>query len=110
MQGPTLFEFAGHVLDLRLGRLRKNGVDIALRRKSLALLSYLVRNSGRVIAKDELIAAIWPGVAVTDESLAQCVKDIRKTLGQEGDSLIRTIPRRGYAVDEERIRATCETS
>ena len=106
MQDQVSFEFASHVLDLRRGRLQKSGVDVALRPKSLALLVYLVRNRGRVIAKDELMAAIWSGVAVTDESLTQCVKDVRRTLGQEGNSLIRTVPRRGYVIEEERIQAT----
>lgn len=110
MQDPISFEFAGHVLDLRRLRLQKSGRDVALRPKSLALLVYLIRNSGRVIAKDELIAAIWSGTAVTDESLTQCVRDIRKTLGQEGHGLIRTVPRRGYVADEERILATGYTS
>ena len=46
--------------------------------------SYLVQNSGRVLGKDELVAAIWPDVTVSDNSLTQCMKDIRKALGPEG--------------------------
>lgn len=100
MQHATSFEFAGHILDLRQGRLRKGGVDVALRRKSLSLLTYLVQNSGRVLGKDELLTAIWPDVEVSDDSLAQCMKDIRKVLGSEGTDFIRTVPRRGYVVDD----------
>jgi TolB-like protein len=105
MQGKMSFEFAGQVLDLQQGRLRKGGVDVALRRKSLALLAYLVQNSGRVLGKDELVAAIWPHVIVSDDSLTQCMKDIRKALGPEGSGFIRTVPRRGYIVDELRVRS-----
>lgn len=105
MQEMTLFEFAGHTLDLQQGRLRNGDGDVALRRKSLALLTYLVQHSGRVLAKDELVAAIWPDVAVSDDSLAQCMKDIRKALGAEGTGFIRTLPRRGYIVDDIRINA-----
>ena len=108
MQGTTSFEFAGHVLDLRRGRLRRGGLDVALRRKSLSLLTYLVQNSGRVLGKDELIAAIWPDVEVSEDLLSQCLKDIRKTLGSEGNGLIRTVPRRGYVVDEVRVRSFAE--
>lgn len=100
MQGMLSFEFAGYVLDLRRGRLRKGGVDVALRRKSFSLLAYLVQNSGRVLGKDELVAAVWPDVTVSDDSIAQCMKDIRKALGPDGDRLVRTVPRRGYVVDE----------
>ena len=103
MHGMTLFEFAGHVLDLRQGRLRKGGLDVALRRKSFSLLTYLVQNSGRVLGKDELVAAIWPDVEVSDDSLTQCMKDIRKALGSDGAGFIRTVPRRGYVVDEVRV-------
>ncbi len=105
MQGKTSFEFAGHVLNLRQGSLRKGGVDVALRRKSFLLLAYLVQNSGRVLGKDELVAAIWPDVEVSDDSLTQCMKDIRKALGPEGGGFIRTVPRRGYIVDEVRVRS-----
>ena len=105
MQEVTSFEFAGHTLDLQQGRLRKGDGDVALRRKSLALLTYLVQHSGRVLGKDELVAAIWPEVAVSDDSLAQCMKDIRKALGAEGAGFIRTVPRRGYIVDDTRIHS-----
>jgi len=105
MQGKTSFEFAGHALNLRQGSLRKGGVDVALRRKSFLLLAYLVQNSGRVLGKDELIAAIWPDVIVSDDSLTQCMKDIRKALGPEGDGFIRTVPRRGYIVDGVRVHS-----
>jgi TolB-like protein len=105
MQSNMRFEFVGHVLDLRQGRLRKGDADVALRPKSFSLLSYLVQNPGRVIGKDELVAAIWPDVVVSDDSLTQCMKDIRKALGPEGSGLIRTIPRRGYIVDEDQVRS-----
>ncbi|OWV96959.1 winged helix-turn-helix domain-containing protein [Rhizobium sp. R693] len=100
----SMFEFAGHQLDLQQGRLRKGGQDVRLRPKSLALLTYLLENSGRVVTKDELVSAVWPNVAVTDGSLSQCVTDIRRTLGEGAVKLIRTIPCRGYALDEKLMR------
>ena len=105
MQHLTSFEFAGYILDLHQGRLRKGDVDVALRRKSLSLLAYLVQNSGRVLGKEELLTAIWPDVEVSDDSLAQCMKDIRKVLGAEGADFIRTVPRRGYIVDDTQVRS-----
>lgn len=99
----SVFEFAGHTLDLRQGRLRNGAADVSLRPKSLALLTYLVRNPGRIIDKNELIEVVWAGVIVTDDSLSQCLKDIRIALGPEAEGLIRTVPRRGYIFDEERL-------
>ncbi len=71
-----------------------------MRPKSLTLLIYFVENPGRVIGKEELIAAVWPDVVVSDDSLSQCLKDIRGVLGERTEGFIRTVPRRGYVVDE----------
>jgi adenylate cyclase len=100
----TTFEFSGHTLDLRRGRLQKAGADIDLRPKSLSLLVYLLENAGRVIGKDELVNAVWPNITVSDDSLTQCMKDIRKALGPDADGLVRTVLRRGYVIDEDHVR------
>lgn len=102
----SVFEFAGHTLDLRQRRLRNGAGDVSLRPKSLALLTYFLNNPGRVIDKNELIDAIWPNVIVSDYSLSQCLKDIRIALGPGADGLIRTIPRRGYVLDEQHLQKT----
>lgn len=100
----TTFEFSGHRLDLHKGRLQRGGNDVDLRAKSLLLLTYLLQNAGRVISKDELVNTLWPNTAVSDDSLTQCMKDIRRTLGPDADGLIRTVLRRGYIIDEDRVR------
>jgi len=105
----TTFEFSGHRLDLRKGRLQRGGHDVDLRAKSLSLLIYLLENAGRVIGKDELVSAVWPNLAVSDDSLTQCMKDIRKVLGPDAGGLIRTVLRRGYVIDEDRIRRIEDT-
>lgn len=99
----SVFGFAGHTLDLGQGRLRNSRGEVMLRPKSLALLTYLVRNPGRVIGRDELIEAVWPDVVVSDDSLSQCLKDIRAALGPEAEGFIRTVPRRGLILDEQRL-------
>jgi TolB-like protein len=101
----TTFAFAGHTLDLVRGRLLRQGEDVDLRPKAMTLLTHLVRNAGRVISKDELVATVWPNVVVSDDSLTQCMKDIRRALGSEAEGLIRTILRRGYVIDEARVEA-----
>lgn len=91
-----VFTFAGYGLDLARGRLTGPDGDVALRAKSFELLSYLVRNAGRVISRDELLDRVWPDVTVTEDSLTQAVHDIRRALGGSGLDLLRTVPRRGY--------------
>ena len=97
------FEFSGHVLDLRQGRLRRGSAEISLRPKSLALLTFLLQNRGRVIGKDELLSAVWPGFTVSEDSLTQCIADIRRSLGSQASDLIRTVPRRGYILEDEQV-------
>ena len=47
------------------------------------------------------MAAVWPDVVVGDELIAQCVRDIRKTLGDEAQQVLKTVPRRGYLLAAE---------
>jgi TolB-like protein/DNA-binding winged helix-turn-helix (wHTH) protein len=95
----TTVEFAGFTLDCARGRLFRGSDDVALRPKTYALLAYLVRNAGRVVSKDDLLTAIWPDATVTEDSLTQCVHEVRRVLGPHGASLLRTMPRRGYLFD-----------
>jgi TolB-like protein len=87
----------GFVIDVGKERLiDPAGVSIELRPKSFAVLRYMSENVGRVVTKDELMAAVWPGITVSDDSLVQCVGDIRQALGEVGHAILKTVPRRGY--------------
>lgn len=87
----------GVEFDLNAGLLRgPGGEDIALRPQSLAVLKHLAENAGRVIGKAELLDTVWPGIAVTENSLSQCISEIRKAIGDEGQLLLKTVSRRGY--------------
>jgi TolB-like protein/DNA-binding winged helix-turn-helix (wHTH) protein/Tfp pilus assembly protein PilF len=84
-------------LDLALGRLCRNGREVPLRPKSFALLQYLVTHAGHLVTKDELLSEIWPDVVVTEDSLTRCVSEARAALGDSGQTMIKTVSRRGYA-------------
>lgn len=88
--------FDRYVLDLDRGCLLLDGSEITLRPKTFAVLLYLIDNSGRLVSKDDLFAAVWPNLAVTDDTLVQSIGELRKALGDDGSRLIKTIPRRGY--------------
>jgi TolB-like protein/DNA-binding winged helix-turn-helix (wHTH) protein len=93
---PKSYCFEAYTLDLRRGCLRKVDREIDLRPKSFEVLRHLVENAGRLVSKDELVKTVWPDVLVTDESLTQCVSEVRRALGDGEQRLIKTVPRRGY--------------
>ena len=98
--------FEGFTLGLARGLLlAADGAEIARRPKALALLRYLVEHPGRLIDRDELMQAVWPGVFVTDDSVTQCVKEVRRALDDAEQRLLRTLPRRGYMWAAEVSRA-----
>jgi len=93
--------FADFMLDLQRGCLIRDGHEIKLRPKSYEALKYLVENPGRILAKEELIQAIWPDSFVTDDSLVQCLREVRRALSDESQQFLKTVPRRGYIFDTE---------
>src|SRR6266550_8363372 len=94
-----LYRFDGFTLDLDRGCLLRGAQEIKLRPKPFEALKYLVENPGRLISKAELIQTIWPETAVTDDSLVQCLMEVRRALGDEAQQIIKTVPRRGYIFD-----------
>jgi TolB-like protein/Flp pilus assembly protein TadD len=93
-----VFRFGGFTLDLRKGTIAQGDEPVFLRPKAHALLTHLARNMGRVVPKAELLEVVWPGVYVTEDSLTQTIREIRKVLG---DELVRTVPKRGYMLASE---------
>ena len=92
--------FDGFTLDLRRGCLLRGAQEIKLRSKPFEALKYLVENPGRLISKAELIEKIWPDAAVTDDSLVQCLIEVRRALGDDAQQIIKTVPRRGYIFEK----------
>lgn len=95
----TLIRFAGFTLDAERGVLRRDQApETVLRPKTLELLLLLLRNTGRVVTRAEILDTIWPDVHVTDDSITQCVVELRRALGADA-GLLKTIPRRGYVLE-----------
>jgi formylglycine-generating enzyme required for sulfatase activity len=86
-------------LDLTRGCLRRDDQDIGLRPKAFEVLCHLAENAGRLVPKQELYEAVWPNVVVTDDSLVQCIRELRQKLGDDDHRLIKTMSRRGYLLD-----------
>jgi TolB-like protein/DNA-binding winged helix-turn-helix (wHTH) protein/tetratricopeptide (TPR) repeat protein len=97
--GRKGFVFGDFTLDLTRGCLRAGEHPIELRPKSFAVLLHLVQNAGRLVSKDELIQVVWPDVAVSDDSLAKCVSEVRAALRDADQRFVKTVPKRGYLLD-----------
>jgi TolB-like protein/tetratricopeptide (TPR) repeat protein len=89
-------EFGHFVLDLSRECLLRDGDQVKLRPQSFRMLHYLVENGGRLLTKSELLKALWGDLAVTDDSLVQCLRDVRLALDDHDHSIVKTVPRRGY--------------
>src|SRR4029453_18763504 len=91
--------FGPFQLDEEARRLSHLGEPVPLTAKVFDTLSVLVRNHGRVLDKEELLSAIWPGTAVEEANLTQNVFTLRKVLGDNAKDgrYIATIPGRGYS-------------
>jgi DNA-binding winged helix-turn-helix (wHTH) protein/TolB-like protein len=93
-------ELPGFVVDVRRRLLlrRESGEPIALNPKAFDTLLYLAQHPGEVLDKDTLLGALWPGVVVEENSLAQNISALRQALGEShGENrYIATVPRRGY--------------
>jgi TolB-like protein/DNA-binding winged helix-turn-helix (wHTH) protein len=93
------YGFERFTLDSGRGALQGPDGEIRLRPKSYELLLYLVRHPGRLIGREELLDAVWGHLAVTDDSVTQCLVEIRRVLGDDARRMVRTVPRRGYVFD-----------
>jgi DNA-binding winged helix-turn-helix (wHTH) protein/tetratricopeptide (TPR) repeat protein len=97
------YEFGPFRLDPAQQQLFADREAVALTPKAFDTLLLLVRNSGRLVSKDELLRTVWPDVVVEEATVAQNVFRLRKVLGEDGGGApyIETVPKRGY-----RFRAT----
>jgi TolB-like protein len=90
------YHIGDFTVDVQSGVLLRDKQTIFMRPKAQTLFSLLALNIGRVVSKADLMDAAWPGIFVTEDSLTQSIREIRRTLGDERQTLIRTISKRGY--------------
>ena len=99
---PLKIRFGDCTLDIDARQLVRGGRATHLPPKAFELLRLLIESRPRVLPKTELIERVWPGVFVSDASLAKVVSRLRKAIGQEDDArIIRTVHGCGYAFAAE---------
>ena len=93
-------DLGAHVFSIAGKELRTvDGKIVPLRSQSAEVLAVLAARPGEIVRKSELIDAVWPNVAVTDDSLVQCIADIRRALGDGRHRIVQTFPRKGYRLE-----------
>jgi DNA-binding winged helix-turn-helix (wHTH) protein len=95
---PPQVMFGPFRLDRMNRRLHRGLSVVPLRPKAFAVLEHLVTRAGRLVTKDQLLAAVWPNTAVTDTVLKVCVREIRDVLGDDpaAPRFVETAHRLGY--------------
>ena len=95
---PGSYRFDRFVLDPGQRQLRLDEQPLELSARYFDALALLVREPGKLISKDRFLDEVWRGVPVTDEALTQCIKTLRKQLGDSASvpRFIETVPKHGY--------------
>ena len=94
----SVYEFGAFRLDSAERLLLRAGQPVSLTPKAFDLLVYLVERPGRLVTKQDLLSGIWRETFVEETNLTYTVSALRKALGdgQNGETLIQTVPTRGY--------------
>ena len=92
------FRFEQFHLDAADRQLKRGDVPVELNARYLDALALLVREQGKLVSKDRFLGEVWRGVPVTDEALTQCIKTLRRLLGDHAvrPRFIETVPKHGY--------------
>ncbi len=93
-----IYRFKGVEVDLSRECLSIDGEERHLRQQAFQVLTYLLERRERLVTKSELFESVWQNTAVTDDGLVQCVKEIRRALGDDTHHprFIKTVPKSGY--------------
>jgi TolB-like protein/DNA-binding winged helix-turn-helix (wHTH) protein/Tfp pilus assembly protein PilF len=85
-------------IDLGQNCIRRDGIEQSVRPKTVQVLAKLLDQGGRIVTKRELIESIWKDTAVTEDTLVQCIVEIRKLLGDNSRAprYLKTVPKVGY--------------
>lgn len=97
MNGASLY-FAEFRLDPENRLLTRDGTPVDLSGRYLDALALLVGAPGKLVSKERFLEEVWHGVPVTDEALTQCIKALRRALGDSAarPRFIETVPKYGY--------------
>jgi len=94
----TRYTISEWTLNLDSSRLEKEGAEVRLEPKVVAVLVFLARHAGKVVSREELEAHAWAGTVVGYDAVAGCIIKLRRALGDDArhPRYIETITKKGY--------------
>lgn len=98
VQDTPIYRFGDFTLDVTNRELLLEEERLDLNARYFDALVLLVREHGRLVEKDRFFEEVWDDVVVSDSALTQCIKEIRRQLGDDAANprFIQTVPRHGY--------------
>ncbi|TGT94239.1 transcriptional regulator, partial [bacterium M00.F.Ca.ET.163.01.1.1] len=106
LKSAEMITFGGFVFLAKKRELRTvEGKAVELRSQSAEVLSVLAARPGEIVSKDALMQAVWPDTFVTDDSLTQCIADVRRALRDDAHKIVETLPKRGYRLNADSLDA-----
>src|SRR5215203_3754526 len=104
-----LYEFADFRLDVSERLLMRKGKRVSLSEKAFVVLCILVRQSGHLVGKNQLLAEVWADAVVEENNLDKSISLLRQVLGERkgGGKFIETVRGHGYrfVAEVRRVRA-----
>jgi TolB-like protein/DNA-binding winged helix-turn-helix (wHTH) protein/Tfp pilus assembly protein PilF len=96
--GHVQYRFGSFLLDTARRELLHGGKPVIIQALVFDLLAYLVSHSDRVVGKDELLDAVWPGRVITEAAMSQAIMKVRSAVSDDADdpSIIKTIYGKGF--------------
>ncbi len=98
MAADRQFAFGNFRFDVRTGQLWRDGSEMRLTPRAAAVLQLLTERAQELVTKEEIFERVWGGLAIGDDSLTSCIRELRGALGDDArrPQTIETWHRRGY--------------
>ena len=94
------FKIDNWTVNTRSGSISRKEDSARVGPNAMEVLLFLVRRRGEIVSREEIFAAVWPGIAVSDDVLTQAITALRKAFGDSTREprIIQTYPKRGYSL------------
>lgn len=91
------FSVGDWLVEASLARIRRGEETVRVTPRAMAVLVYLAEAKGAVRSRNEILDAVWPRMAVSQDALSQCIVELRKAFGDDSKNpkVIETIPKKG---------------